>query len=447
MARTKTLSVLFLILACLFSFAVLRQALAGELPAKLVGHGGPIKSITLSADARHALTASFDYSIIHWELDGEEGKAIHRLVGHEGAVNDVAFVPAQAKAVSVSDDGSLAIWNLDTGKLIVRIPSTPHKVLGVAVSPDGRTAAAARWDGTVRLYGLAEKSENTVLKGHRGNVNSVVFSRDGTRLYSAANDGQIIEWNIAEKKIVRPVHRHGWGINSIALLDGNRLIFGALDGTVGIVDPDRDETPVILTKRDSPVLTVTHSKDGELFGYGDGAGRIEVFGTDDLKSRLATEVTYGPVFDFDFIPGKPELYHAGLDDFAIHWQVLPPKISKIESTHPRRFQVRASDDPGEIEFRRKCSVCHTLTPKDANRAGPTLYKVFGRRAGELPGYPYSKTLLSSDVVWNEDTIAQLFDEGPDIMMPGTKMPMQQLKSVTRRDDLIRFLKAATAERK
>jgi cytochrome c len=38
----------------------------------------------------------------------------------------------------------------------------------------------------------------------------------------------------------------------------------------------------------------------------------------------------------------------------------------------------------------------------------------------------------------------LFDHGPDVVVPGTKMPIQRLKSVERRDALIRFLKNATA---
>ena len=73
----------------------LRAATAQEtgLPVKLVGHGGPIKAISISDDGKYALTASFDYSIIHWELSGKNGKILHRLIGHDSAVNDVAFVP------------------------------------------------------------------------------------------------------------------------------------------------------------------------------------------------------------------------------------------------------------------------------------------------------------------------------------------------------------------
>ncbi len=61
----------------------------------------------------------------------------------------------------------------------------------------------------------------------------------------------------------------------------------------------------------------------------------------------------------------------------------------------------------------------------------------------MPGYPYSEGLRSSDIVWNEETIGALFDHGPEVVTPGSKMPLQKLKDVEARDALIAFLKQAT----
>ncbi len=417
---------------------------ADELPEKLKGHGGPIKAISISPDGEHILTASFDYSIIYWNI-GEDGSTlIHRLQGHDAAVNDVVFVPGSSTAVSVSDDGSLGIWDLDKGILIDRINSSDHKVLDVALSPDSRYAATARWDQTVRIYDLDTKAEIAVLEGHRGNANSVVFSEDGKHLYSAAYDGQIIEWKTDGWEFSRPIYRHGWGINSIARIDKDRILFGALDGTVAVVSIKDADKVKDIAKRERPIQSVKVSPDGALAAYGDGSGRIEVFTASTGKIIEAGEVTFGPVWDFDFVSGTNQIYHVGLDDFAARWQISPRKIQQNRAEFPRRFQIRDSKDPGELEFQRKCSVCHTLTEDGANRAGPTLYKVFGRKAGTLPGYNYSQALLNSDIIWDEDTISRLFDDGPDVVVPGTKMPIQRLKRIERRDELVQFLKNATA---
>ena len=72
-----------------------------------------------------------------------------------------------------------------------------------------------------------------------------------------------------------------------------------------------------------------------------------------------------------------------------------------------------------------------------------MHKVFGRMAGTLEGYKFSQALIDSTIVWNEQTIHQLFTEGPDVVLPGTKMPIQRMKSSKDRVDLIKFLKEAT----
>jgi cytochrome c len=411
------------------------------VPDLLTGHGGPVKSIEISADGSRALTASFDYSVILWDITEVNARILWRLLGHDGAVNDAAFLPGETAAVSVGDDGTLMIWDLATGAPAARIPGAPVKTLDVAVSPDGRLAAAARWDGTARLYDLAAAREIAVLEGHRGNVNAVAFAPDGATLYTAGYDGQILAWSLPEARLIRPVLRHGWGVNSLALLDADRLAFGALDGTAAILDIATGAlTPLAAT--DTPIQSVRAARGGDRLGYSDTAGNIAVF---DAQGAPIVDgpVAHGPVWDFAFVPDTGQILHVGLDDFAMRWQIAPPAVDPILSQSPRRFEITDSTDPGALEFQRKCSICHTLTPDDANRAGPTLHKLFGRKVGTVPGYPYSEALLASDIVWTETTVAQLFDEGPDVVLPGTKMPVQRLTSVTRRDDLIRFLKKAT----
>ena len=54
-----------------------------------------LKQFQLLQMVTHALTASFDYSIIFWRLVGDQGEIVHRMFGHDAAVNDVVFTPDQ----------------------------------------------------------------------------------------------------------------------------------------------------------------------------------------------------------------------------------------------------------------------------------------------------------------------------------------------------------------
>jgi len=48
-------------------------------------------------------------------------------------------------------------------------------------------------------------------------------------------------------------------------------------------------------------------------------------------------------------------------------------------------------------------------------------------------------------VWNEETIDALFREGPDVLTPGSKMPIQRIKDTQDRRDLIDFLKSKAGD--
>ena len=98
---------------------------------------------------------------------------------------------------------------------------------------------------------------------------------------------------------------------------------------------------------------------------------------------------------------------------------------------------------GERQFKKKCSICHTLSTSSARRAGPTLHSLFGRKAGTVGDYSYSETLEKSDIIWTETTVKALFDIGPDDYIPGSKMPMQRITAEKDRQDLVDYLRQAT----
>jgi cytochrome c len=99
-------------------------------------------------------------------------------------------------------------------------------------------------------------------------------------------------------------------------------------------------------------------------------------------------------------------------------------------------------DPG-AEVYKACIACHTLSPDEGNRAGPTLAGIFGRRIASLPGYNFSDALKKLDIVWTPETVAKLFEVGPAAYTPGTKMPEQTIGSAEDRSALVRFLEKAT----
>lgn len=419
-------------------------------PGNLVGHGGPIKALAVDPATSRALSGSFDYAMMVWDIGAEEPRRLLRLDDHDGAVNAVAFLPGGKSALAAGDDGAVALWDLQTGKLTHRFAGHTAKIVALAVSPDGRWAASASWDRTARLWDLTRLEAGPVLTGHTGPVNGVTFSGDSQRIYTASADGTIGLWNRVDGALQRPLHRHGWGINVLARLPGSeQLVFGALNGSVVSIDGETGEIVRQLSQHDRPVLALAVLERPGIIATGGGDGLIRVLRSADGSPIEEYRNPYGPVWALAFAPDGTALYYGGLDDFATFWRIAPRDPSEtIASPFPRRFQVqgRAADQlaAGELQFARKCSVCHTLQADGRNRAGPTLFNLFGRRIGTLPGYPYSEALKSMAIVWNEETIAKLFELGPETLTPGSKMPLQKMNDPAQREALIAFLKVATA---
>jgi cytochrome c len=101
---------------------------------------------------------------------------------------------------------------------------------------------------------------------------------------------------------------------------------------------------------------------------------------------------------------------------------------------------------GDVAHGRKiyerCQGCHSI---DRNRAGPRHRGLFGRRAGTVPGFEYSKAMRRSGIVWTAETLNR-FLAAPIKAVPGTTMGFDGVKDPHERADLIAYLKRATGRR-
>jgi len=252
-------------------------------------------------------------------------------------------------------------------------------------------------------------------------------------------------WRLQNDEYLRSPVRNGWGV-SVFMVDekADLIAFGGSDGQMVVQRLSDEKTYLRLGDERVPVLSLFYDAKDGLIGFGNAKGRVVLVDTSDWSVVRDFNAANGPIWSLVIMPGAESIIVAGLDDFITRWPIyeFPPEF--LESPGPaRRFHPTKDIGNGERQFARKCSVCHTLQVDGRRRAGPTLFGVFGRQAGTLEGYPYSEALLKSNIIWDEATIDRLFKDGPDVVTPGTKMPIQRMKNAQDRQDLVRFLQSAT----
>ena len=410
-------------------------AMAANAQAQLRGHGGPVRALAISLDGKLAISGSFDTSAIRWSL--ERNAAVEVLRFHEGAVNAVAYLP-DGRVATAGEDGRIALWRPGEPQPAAVLAGHTAPVVALALSPDGRTLASASWDHSARLWPL-DGGAPRVLEGHGQNVNGVAFARDGRTVVTVGYDATLRIWprDGAPAVIALPAP-----LNAVVVASDGEIVAAGADGKVIMLSP-AGELRGEIEAAQAPIIALALSGDGKRVAAAGIRGSVAII---DRAARRIERMLIGPglpVWSAAFLPDGRTLITGGADRVIRRWDaVTGDSIGAAIVGAPADPLAAYAGDPGAEVFR-ACVACHTLSPDEGNRAGPTLAGIFGRRIASLPGYNFSAALKKLDIVWTPETVAKLFEVGPAAYTPGTKMPEQTIGSADDRGALVRFLEKAT----
>lgn len=406
--------------------------------AQLAGHGGPVRAITVSSDGSTVLSGSFDTAAIRWSLKTESAEQVLRF--HTDAVNAVAFLK-DGRMATAGGDAKIAIWTPGRSKPDLVFDGHRAPIVSLAVSADGTKLASASWDQTVRVWSLANGSQQT-LEGHSQNVNGVTFGPDGQSLVSVGYDRELRIWPLAGTP--PDVITLAAPLNAVSIAFDGEIAAGGSDGKVRFLTAKGEQTGEVQAGP-TPIVALAMSPDGTLLAAAGISGAVSVI---DRKARSIVRTLVGPggsVWSVAFLSDDATLLTGGADGRIRRWNARTgdPMGSSLEATSRDPLAVYAGDHGAEVF--RACVACHTLSEKEAQRAGPSLAGLYGRRIATLPGYRFSEALKHMDIVWTPETVSKLFEVGPNAYTPGTKMPEQRIGSAEDRKALTDFLVRATAK--
>ena len=419
--------------ATLVAATVLAAAAAPAAAQQAPAHGGPVRAV-LPLPGDLLASAGFDESVILW--DRLRGRALTVVRWHDGAVNALAALPGGGFA-SAGEDGRIALWPARPGDAPDRV-LTGHeaRIAGLAAGPGGRIGSAS-WDGTARVW--APDGAARVLEGHRGNVNAIVFRADGMPV-TAGFDGTVRAWPDVGPPIL--LAEFGLPQNALAALPDGTVAAASVDGSVRLIGPDGAIRE--LAQGGRPVVALAAAPDGRTLAAASLGGSVALFALPEGRLRVTLEGPGLPVWSVAFDATGREIWTGGADRRVRRWDAATGRpLGPLGVEMPDLAAAFPGADPHGVRVWQACAACHSLTSEGGNMAGPHLHRLFGRRMGSVEGYRYSERLARGDIVWTAETVADLFTRGPDVVTPGTRMPVQRVDNPEDLAALLRFLERAT----
>ena len=145
----------------------------------------------------------------------------------------------------------------------------------------------------------------------------------------------------------------------------------------------------------------------------------------------------GKISDLVFFIEKPEKagYKVELPDTENSSQSV--KAAEVEEVDISALLALGTVEHGEKVFK-KCTACHVVNKGGANKIGPVLYGVLGRKVAAISDYKYSKAMASYDKNWTFEEMNGYLRK-PQSYIKGTKMAFAGLRKEKDRASVILYL--------
>ncbi|MCI0564739.1 MAG: hypothetical protein MN733_40245, partial [Nitrososphaera sp.] len=209
------------------------------------------------------------YQKIFWlrpltaSLTPPEGPILFTLEGYIRILG-VAITLNGKLIVAASRDGTIKVLDLMTGQVLRTLTGHNDGVISGAITSDGQLAISASVDNTLKVWDLATGHELRTLKGHADAVDSVMITPNGQCAVSASSDKTLKVWDLITGQELRTLKGHDSRVTSVALTpNGQCAVSASEDTTLKVWDLATGQELRTLKGHDRGVTSVAITPDGQ----------------------------------------------------------------------------------------------------------------------------------------------------------------------------------------
>ena len=249
-----------------------------------------------------------------------------------------------------SDDGTARKWDLEKGGAKSEILCKAEAFYGLAVTPDGRHAAAGDNEGSIHLMDVASARELLNWSAHASTVGNLAFLAEGREILSAADDGYIRRWDTKTGMCIAQCKISTVGLFGVATsADGSLIVGASLGNGLALWSGREDEVPVVFKEEVAGQAPVSVTGDGRFAFTGTKDGKVAQWDLTEGRRVAAFEGHTGNVRAVAVTPDG-RFCVSGAEDMSVRlWAVETGQCLAILRGHSRWvFGIAVTPDARRI---------------------------------------------------------------------------------------------------
>ncbi len=219
-----------------------------------------------------------------------------QIAEHKSDVRGVAFSPDGKQFVTVGWDRMIHVYDAPTRQRLHSWMGHDQGIYRARYLPDGRLLTSA-YDGTIKLWDVAQQDELKLIAGHTGAVTALAVSPDGKRGLSSGSDTMVRFWDLEKLESIGGGHKvdpGGWVWDGTFAPDGKSAATVGFDGKIRFWNPETGEQTGEIAAHQGAALSIVYTAENKVLSGGRD-GILRLWDTAD-KSNLGERAGFSGVW-------------------------------------------------------------------------------------------------------------------------------------------------------